>query len=93
MEFVNAKIENKIAAEAFKQVKEEARANEGYMELLSMLEEINDSEGIKIVKEIMSDETNHLLKNLVIALKYSNTVVSKDEADKALDFIEARIAQ
>lgn len=81
-----------IAQAAFKNAKDEMGTNEGYMELLSLLVKEGDKEGVKLVKEIMADENNHLLKNLVIALQYSDTQISKDGAQESLDFIQKKIA-
>ena len=74
-----------------KNIADEAQAIEGYYPLLDELEAAGDKEGAAIVKEIISDEKNHLNLLQVIMMKHDNIEIAKDEMAETFDFLKKNI--
>ena len=74
-----------------KNIADEAEAIEGYYPLLDELEAAGDKEGAAIVKEIISDEKNHLNLLQVIMMKHDNIEIAKDEMAETFDFLKKNI--
>ena len=74
-----------------KNIADEAQAIEGYYPLLAALEEAKDEDGIALVKEIISDEKNHMNLLQVIMLKHDNIEIAKDEMAETFDFLKKNI--
>lgn len=74
-----------------KNIADEAEAIEGYYPLLEALEEEKDEDAIAIVKEIISDEKNHLNLLQVIMMEHDEIKIAKDEMPEVFDFLKANI--
>ena len=61
-----------------KNIADEAEAIEGYYPLLEELELEKDEEGVAIIKEIISDEKNHLNLLQGLMMQYDNIKIAGD---------------
>lgn len=71
-----------------KNIADEAEAIEGYYPLLDELIEKGDTDGANIVKEIISDEKNHLNLLQVIMMKYDEINIAPDDMTDSFDFLK-----
>ena len=71
-----------------KNIADEAEAIEGYYPLLDELEAAGDKEGADIVKEIISDEKNHLNLLQVIMAKHDNIKIAADDMPETFQFLK-----
>lgn len=71
-----------------KNIADEAEAIEGYYPLLDELIEKGDTDGANIVKEIISDEKNHLNLLQVIMLKHDDIEIANDKMAETFDFLK-----
>jgi rubrerythrin len=71
-----------------KNIADEAQAIEGYYPLLEALVEANDLEGANLVKEIISDEKNHLNLLQVIMAKHDDIKIASDDMEATFDFLK-----
>lgn len=71
-----------------KNIADEAEAIEGYYPLLDELEAAGDKEGIALVKEIISDEKNHLNLLQGIMLKHDNIDIAGDNMAETFAFLK-----
>lgn len=71
-----------------KNIKDEAEAIEGYYPLVEALEAEDDKDCLALVKEIISDEKNHLNLLQGIMLKYDNIDIAGDEMAETFDFLK-----
>lgn len=71
-----------------KNIADEAQAIEGYYPLLAALEEADDKDGVEIIKEIISDEKNHLNLLQVIMAKHDNIKIASDDMKESFDFLK-----
>lgn len=74
-----------------KNIADEAEAIEGYYPLLEELEEAKDEESIALVKEIISDEKNHLNLLQAIMLAHDEIKIAKDEMPEVLDYLKRNL--
>lgn len=74
-----------------KNIADEAKAIEGYYPLLEELEEAKDEESIALVKEIISDEKNHLNLLQAIMLAHDEIKIAKDEMPEVLDYLKRNL--
>ena len=74
-----------------KNIADEAQAIEGYYPLLDALEQAGDTNGVALVKEIISDEKNHMNLLQVIMLKHDNIEIAGDEMAETFDFLKKHI--
>lgn len=74
-----------------KNIADEAEAIEGYYPLLQALEEEKDDDAIAIIKEIISDEKNHMNLLQVIMMEHDNIKIAKDEMPEVFDYLKANI--
>jgi rubrerythrin len=71
-----------------KNIADEAEAIEGYYPLLDELEAAGDKEGLALVKEIISDEKNHLNLLQRIMLKHDNIDIAGDNMAETSAFLK-----
>jgi rubrerythrin len=74
-----------------KNIADEAQAIEGYYPLLEELEEVKDDEAIDMIKEIISDEKNHLNLLQAIMLKYDKIKIASDDMRETLDYLKGNL--
>lgn len=74
-----------------KNIADEAQAIEGYYPLLEELEEAKDDEAIAMIKEIISDEKNHLNLLQAIMLKYDNIKIASDDMRETFDYLKGNL--
>lgn len=74
-----------------KNIADEAEAIEGYYPLLEALEEEKDEEAIAMVKEIISDEKNHLNLLQAIMLDHDKIKIASDDMPEVLDFLKSNL--
>ena len=74
-----------------KNIADEAEAIEGYYPLVEALEAEGDKECLALVKEIISDEKNHLNLLQGIMMKYDNIEIAGDEMAETFDFLKKNI--
>ena len=71
-----------------KNIADEAEAIEGYYPLLEALEAEGDKDGVALVKEIISDEKNHMNLLQVIMLKYDSIEIAPDKMAETFAFLK-----
>lgn len=71
-----------------KNIADEAEAIEGYYPLLEALEAEGDKDGVALVKEIISDEKNHMNVLQVIMAKYDKIEIASDNMKETFDFLK-----
>lgn len=76
-----------------KNIADEAKAIEGYYPLIEALEANNDEEGVALVKEIISDEKNHMNLLQGLMLEYDKIKIAADEMPSTLDFLKANLTK
>lgn len=76
-----------------KNIADEAEAIEGYYPLLEALEEEKDEEGVALVKEIISDEKNHLNLLQGLMMEYDAINIASDKMPETLDFLKSRLSK
>lgn len=74
-----------------KNIADEAQAIEGYYPLLEELEEGKDDEAIAMIKEIISDEKNHLNLLQAIMLKYDKIKIASDDMRETFDYLKGNL--
>ena len=74
-----------------KNIADEAEAIEGYYPLLEALELEKDEEGIAIIKEIISDEKNHLNLLQGIMMQYDEIKIAADDMPEVLDYLKKNL--
>lgn len=73
-------------------LKDEAEAINGYLPLLEELEQAGDMQGAELVREIISDEKNHLNILQVILMKHDTGIkISPDNMNSAFDYLKENI--
>ena len=78
-------INNALSAALYEQIKGEADAMEKYAEFLARFEGQLEQEDIAQIREIISDESNHLLREMAIVKKYNKIIASSDELAIAIE--------
>lgn len=76
-----------------KNIADEAEAIEGYYPLLEALQEQNDEEGVALVKEIISDEKNHMNLLQGLMLEYDRINIAGDGMPSTLDFLKKHLTK
>ena len=76
-----------------KNIADEAKAIEGYYPLIEALEAQNDEEGVALVKEIISDEKNHMNLLQGLMLEYDRINIAGDEMASTFDFLKKHLTQ
>lgn len=76
-----------------KNIAEEAKAIENYYPLIEALELEKDYEGIEIIKEIISDEKNHLNLLQGLMLEHDKIKIAGDDMASTLDFLKKNITK
>lgn len=72
-----------------KNIADEAQAIEGYYPLLDALEEAGDKDGVKIVKDIIAEESKHLNLLQVIMYHHNGGIpIEGDELGDTFDFLK-----
>lgn len=71
-----------------KNIADEAEAIEGYYPLLEALEAEGDKDCVALVKEIISDEKNHMNLLQGIMLKYDLIEIAPDKMAETFDFLK-----
>lgn len=74
-----------------KNIADEAEAIEGYYPLLEALEEEGNKEAADIIKEIISDEKNHLNLLQAIMLSYDSIKIAADDMPQTLDYLKKNL--
>lgn len=74
-----------------KNIADEAQAIEGYYPLLEELEAEKDDDAVAIIKEIISDEKNHLNLLQAIMLEHDDIKIAKDEMPEVFDYLKSNI--
>lgn len=74
-----------------KNIADEAEAIEGYYPLLEELEEQKDDEAIAMIKEIISDEKNHMNLLQAIMLRYDGIKIASDDMRETFDFLKGNL--
>lgn len=77
----------KIASDIFAQLEGEANAQDGYAAFLDEHADVLVSEDVAILSEILADESNHTLKLIAMAKKYSGIAPSPDDLKETLEAI------
>lgn len=73
-----------------KNIADEAEAIEGYYPLLEALELEKDEEGIAIIKEIISDEKNHLNLLQGLMMQYDEIKIAGDGMAETFNFLKSK---
>lgn len=76
-----------------KNIADEAQAIEGYYPLLEALELEKDEEGIDIIKEIISDEKNHLNLLQGLMAQYDDIKIANDGMIETFDYLKSRLTK
>lgn len=76
-----------------KNIADEAQAIEGYYPLLEALELEKDEEGIDIIKEIISDEKNHLNLLQGLMAQYDDIKIANDGMIETFNYLKSRLAK
>jgi hypothetical protein len=71
-------------------MKSEGSALEEYAPLLAALEEEKDTNGVKMIRDIMAEEVKHSIMLTALLLKYGVNV-EKEGAEEALKFIQEKL--
>ena len=74
-----------------KNIADEADAIEGYYPLLEELEETKDEEAIAMVKEIISDEKNHMNLLQAIMLSHDDIKIAADDMPQVFDYLKKNL--
>ena len=74
-----------------KNIADEAEAIEGYYPLLEALEEEKDDACVALVKEIISDEKNHMNILQMIMLAHDEIKIAKDEMPVVLEYLKRNL--
>lgn len=74
-----------------KNIADEAEAIEGYYPLLEALEEEKDEESIAMIKEIISDEKNHMNLLQAIMLEHDEIKIAADDMPEILDYLKRNL--
>lgn len=74
-----------------KNIADEAEAIEGYYPLLEELEAIKDEESIAMIKEIISDEKNHMNLLQAIMLAHDEIKIAADDMPEVLDYLKKNL--
>jgi len=79
----------KVAELCAKNIADEAEAIEGYLPLLEELEAAGDKDGADIVREIISDEKNHMNLLQVILMKHDGNIeIAGDQMAETFAFLK-----
>lgn len=73
-----------------KNMKSEGSALEEYAPLLAALEEEKDTNGVKMIRDIMAEEVKHSIMLTALLLKYG-IGVEKEGSEEALKFIQEKL--
>lgn len=81
-----------IADLVTRNLKDEAEAINGYLPLLEELEQAGDMQGAELVREIISDEKNHLNTLQVILMHHDTGIkISPDNMNSTFDYLKENI--
>lgn len=76
-----------------KNIAAEAEAREEYLPLITALEEVGDTEGANLIKDIFAEENKHAIILEAMLYKYDGNIpTEKSHALEALDFLKKHMS-